>query len=174
MITTLCGGTMARNTALQNHLAVTVKFCQGTCVPWARDSRFSLSLFCLKPKTRRAAGDTHPQAPITVSWPTSASQGSVIFLESLSEKQMTDALFELCNQEQAGVTNCSVYWTSFYIPSSTSGNVIASSVMFIAKKINPLEQKMTEVHIIIDNIASIIQVHSSFLLGAVLRNRKNV
>lgn len=33
---------------------------------------------------------------------------------------------------------------------------------------------MTEVHIIIDNIASIIQVHSSFLLGAVLRNRRDV
>lgn len=32
-----------------------------------------------------------PQVPIAVSWPTSASQGSVIFLESLSEKQMTDA-----------------------------------------------------------------------------------
>lgn len=47
--------------------------------------------------------------------------------------------------------------------------------MFIArKKKNPLEQKMTEVHIIIDNIASIIQVHGSFLLGAVLRKRRNV
>jgi len=88
---------------------------------------------------------------------------------------MTDALFEPCHQEQAGVTNCSVYWTSFEVPSSTPGNVIARSVMFIAKKKkNPLAQKMTEVHIIIDNIASIIQVHGSFLLGAVLVNRRNV
>lgn len=47
--------------------------------------------------------------------------------------------------------------------------------MFIAKnKKNPLEQKMTEVHIIIDNIASIIQVHGSFLLEAVLRKRRSV
>lgn len=37
----------------------------------------------------------------------------VIFLNPLSEKQMTDTLFELCNQEQAGVTNCSVYCTGF-------------------------------------------------------------
>lgn len=49
------------------------------------------------------------------------------------------------------------------------------SVMFIAKKKKiPLEQKTTEVHIIIDNIASIIQVHGGFLLGAVLGNRRDV
>lgn len=47
------------------------------------------------------------------------------------------------------------------------------SVMFIAKqKKIPLEQRPTEVHIIIDNIASVIQVHGSFLLGAVLGNRR--
>lgn len=57
---------------------------------------------------------------------------------------MTDALFELCNQEQAGVTNCSVYWTSFYGPSSAPGNVIASSVMFIAKKKRKKESIGTE------------------------------
>lgn len=95
-----------------------------------------LPVFCLKAKSRqRAAGATqHPEVPIAVSCPSSASQGGVIFLGSLSEKQMTDAFFELCNQEQAGGTNCSVYWTSFYVPSSTPGDVIAGSVMFIAKK----------------------------------------
>lgn len=42
-------------------------------------------------------------------------------------------------------------------------------VLFIAKKKkNPREQKITEVHIIIDNIALIIQVNGSLLCGAVL------
>lgn len=148
-----------------------------------RDSRFSFFLFSLKPQTGRVAGKTEPQAPIAVSWPTSASQGGVIFLNSLSEKQMTDALFELCNQEQAGVTNCSVYWTSIYFFSyyflnffsSTPGNVIASScAVYCQKKKNPREEKITEVHIIIDNIALIIQVHGSILCGAVLGSRRNV
>lgn len=40
------------------------------------------------------------------------------------------------------------------------------------KKKNPWEQKITEVHIIIDNIALIIQVHGSLLCGAVLGSRR--
>lgn len=50
-------------------------------------------------------------------------------------------------------------------------------VLFIAKKKkkeNPWEQKITEVHIIIDNIALIIQVHGSIPCGAVLGSRRNV
>lgn len=84
------------------------------CRPWVRDKQvFSFSLFSLKPQTGRAAGKTEPQVLSAVSWPTSASQGGVNFHNSLSEKQMTDTLFELCNQEQVGVTDCSVHWTSF-------------------------------------------------------------
>lgn len=148
-----------------------------------RDSKFSFFLFSLKPQTGRVAGKTEPQAPIAVSWPTSASQGGVIFLNSLSEKQMTDALFELCNQEQAGVTNCSVYWTSIYFFSyffkiffqALQEMLLLVVVLFIAKKKkNPREEKITEVHIIIDNIALIIQVHGSIPCGAVLGSRRNV
>lgn len=47
-------------------------------------------------------------------------------------------------------------------------------VLFIEKKNNPWEQKITEVHIIIDNIALILQVHGSLLCGAVLRSRRDV